>query len=105
MRAASPLLALLVLAACGDKVDRVLSRDGDPVEGARVFDEHCRECHAADGTGTELGPDLTDDHDTPEGLAEKILYGWGEMPGMEDEMSVTEVADVIAFVEQEVLLP
>ena len=105
MRFAGFPFAFMVCVACGDKLDRVLSHDGDPVEGARVFDVHCRECHAADGTGTELGPDLTDDHDTPEGLADKILYGWGAMPGMDDDLSAREVADVIAFLEQEVLLP
>ena len=98
-------LAFVALAACGDKVDRVLARDGDPVAGARVWDAHCRECHAPDGTGTAEGPDLTDDHDTADRLAEKILYGWGDMPGFEDNLSVRDVADLIAFVEQNVLLP
>jgi mono/diheme cytochrome c family protein len=96
--------ALLAVAACGDKVDRVLARDGDPVAGARVWDTHCRECHAPDGSGTETGPDLTDDHDTADRLAEKILYGWGEMPGFEDELTIREVADLIAFVERDVWL-
>jgi mono/diheme cytochrome c family protein len=100
-----PAFVFVAIAACGDKVDRVLARDGDPVVGARVWDAHCRECHAPDGTGTEDGPDLTDDHDPADRLAEKVLYGWGEMPGFEDTLSVRDVADLIAFVEQNVQLP
>lgn len=96
--------ALLCCVACSDRVERVLANDGDPVEGERLWNVHCEECHAADGTGTETGPDITDDPEADAVLADKILYGWGSMEGFADELSNQEVADVVAFVEEHVFL-
>jgi quinoprotein glucose dehydrogenase len=98
-------VVVLDLAGCADKAERAVSLEGDPAAGADLWAEHCQECHASDGTGTETGPDLTDDSDTPDQLADKILNGWGEMDGFDDELSAQEVADLIAFLEQDVLLP
>jgi mono/diheme cytochrome c family protein len=86
---------------CGDPLQRVLQREGDPEAGGEVFALHCASCHGADGSGGE-GPDLRDEDDTREELADKILWGWGAMEGFEGTLSVRQVADVIAFVHQEV---
>jgi cytochrome c oxidase cbb3-type subunit 3 len=94
---AAVILHVLVLAGCAPTIERVLARDGDPDAGAAVFAEHCAECHAADGSGG-VGPDLRNDDDTPAELADKVLWGWGAMEGMRDELSTREAADVIAFV-------
>jgi mono/diheme cytochrome c family protein len=96
-------LLSLILASCASRVDRVLARDGDASAGAIVWGEHCAECHAPDGTGTDLGPDLTDEPESREELAEKILDGWGEMDGFADVLSVRETADVLAFLETTLL--
>jgi putative heme-binding domain-containing protein len=32
---------------------------GDPEKGAEVFDDNCSECHAIQGEGEEIGPDLS----------------------------------------------
>jgi mono/diheme cytochrome c family protein len=83
---------------CGDPLQRVLAHEGDPSQGAQVFAEHCASCHGEDGAGGE-GPDLRDDDDTREELADKILWGWGAMEGFEGELSSRQIADVIAFVQ------
>ena len=97
-------LVLVGLVGCGDTMERVLARDGDPEAGARVFAAHCSECHGAGGEGGE-GPDLRDDDDTREALAEKVLWGWGEMTGFVDVLSIRETADVVAFVSEEIQQP
>jgi mono/diheme cytochrome c family protein len=93
--------AMMMWLACADLLERVLDREGDPARGAQVFAQHCASCHGADASGGE-GPDLRDDDDTREELADKILWGWGAMEGFEGVLSVREVADVVAFVQQEV---
>jgi mono/diheme cytochrome c family protein len=82
----------------------VLARDGDPVAGARVFEENCAVCHGSEGEGGE-GPDLRDGDDTEDQLADKLLWGWGAMDGFSEILSVREMADVIAFVHQEIQRP
>lgn len=93
----SPWLALWTL-GCGDPLDRVLQREGDAEAGAIVFAERCAQCHGTDGSGG-TGPNLRDDDDTTEELADKILWGWGAMEGFEGDLSVREIADVVAFLE------
>ena len=88
---------------CLGRQERVLALEGDPLEGAVLWDAHCQSCHAPDGTGTDAGPDLTDRHETPEQLTNKILYGWGAMEGFSRELSVQETADLVAFVHDELV--
>jgi len=99
------LFPLLLCVGCADRVERVLAKDGDPSAGAAVWDEHCVECHASDGTGTDDGPDLTDEPESSAKLADKILYGWGEMEGFSEALSNQEVADLIAYLEDTVVPP
>jgi mono/diheme cytochrome c family protein len=81
----------------------VLAKEGDPDAGATVWDAHCVACHAPDGTGTDDGPDLTDESESAADLADKILYGWGAMEGFAEELSNREVADLIAYLERDVV--
>jgi putative membrane-bound dehydrogenase-like protein len=37
----------------------VLTRPGNPANGKSIFARHCASCHAFDGTGGRLGPDLS----------------------------------------------
>lgn len=97
-------LVLGGLVGCGEPLDRVLGREGDPEAGAIVFADHCAECHGEAGEGGE-GPDLRDDDDTREALADKVLWGWGEMKRFVDVLSIRETADVVAFVSEEIQQP
>jgi mono/diheme cytochrome c family protein len=96
-------LTFLLATGCGDRVERVLAKEGDPAAGAEVWNDHCVTCHAVDGTGTDNGPDLTDEPESSAELADKILYGWGEMEGFEQELTNQEVADLLAYLEETVL--
>ena len=74
---------LWLAAGCGDTEERVLARDGDPVAGARVFEENCAVCHGEAGEGG-VGPDFRDGDDTEDQLADKLLWGWGAMDGFDE---------------------
>jgi putative heme-binding domain-containing protein len=36
-----------------------MGRPGNPASGRQVFAAHCAQCHAVDGTGGQVGPDLS----------------------------------------------
>ncbi len=38
--------------------DGAATRSGDPERGAALFAQHCQSCHARDGDGARVGPDL-----------------------------------------------
>ena len=48
----------------------VLNRPTNPVRGRQVFASQCAACHASDGTGGQVGPDLSGIRNQP---AEAIL--------------------------------
>lgn len=83
--------------ACAETVEGVLARDADVDAGAEVFAAVCAECHGADGTGGE-GTNLTNDDNTREELAHKVLLGYGTMDGWADELTEQDVADVVEYV-------
>lgn len=82
---------------CVPSVDGVLAREGDLDAGAVVFAAACAECHGADGAGGE-GTDLTNDDNTREQIAERVLFGWGAMEGLGGALSAQETADVVEYV-------
>lgn len=46
-------------AAVARRFEPALSREADPARGLSLFDQHCRGCHARDGRGADVGPDLS----------------------------------------------
>lgn len=90
--------------ACAADVEDVLARVPDVEAGAEVFAEVCAECHADDGTGGE-GSNLTNDDNTTEELAHKILHGWGDMEGFRGRLRAQDVADVCAYVAEVIQRP
>jgi mono/diheme cytochrome c family protein len=101
----------LALAGCvepngGDAVDAcVLALSGDVDRGAVVWRASCAGCHGASGEGAQGGPDVRDEAPDPARLVRKVLWGWGEMPGFHGALSKEDVADVVAFVQGEILVP
>jgi mono/diheme cytochrome c family protein len=83
----------------------VLAREGDPGRGELVWRAHCVECHGEDGTGTEEGVDLTDRPISAEDLAQRFLEGRGMMQGLADELSTKQAADVLAWLQAEIVPP
>jgi cytochrome c6 len=77
---------------------------GDPMAGAEVFSENCSTCHGADGTGGNGGPDLNTMPlaQTEEGAIQQVTNGGGGMPAFGGTLSKEEIANVAAYVAQEI---
>jgi mono/diheme cytochrome c family protein len=86
-----------------------LRRDPSSGAGARLFQRLCAKCHAADGTGSGMRPNLPEIPDftihswqsgrTSAQLRASILDGKGAgMPASRDRLSRDEARDLVAFV-------
>lgn len=78
---------------------------GDPAAGASVFAENCAGCHGEDGHGGPGGPDLTTMPlaQTEDGAVQQVTNGGGGMPAFGEQLSEEEIANVAAFVVQDVV--
>jgi cytochrome c551 len=77
---------------------------GNPQLGAAVFSENCSVCHGATGHGGNGGPDLTTMPlaQTEEGAIQQVTNGGGGMPPFGGTLSEEEIANVAAYVVQEI---
>ena len=75
---------------------------GRAAEGKQVFADTCAACHGADGGGGS-GPRLQGEqaYTDPELVVKQIREGGGGMPAFGDQLSEQELADVSAFVVDE----
>ena len=93
-----------LLGGCGvsDRVDPILALDGNAAAGAAIYSENCSSCHAGDGSGNS-GPDIrgsaADLGDAA--LVDQILDGSVLMPDFGDDLSDQQVADLVAWIKQE----
>jgi alcohol dehydrogenase (cytochrome c) len=73
--------------------------------GKEVFAEECSVCHGADGHGGNGGPDLTTQPKAKEqkGAEEQVANGGGGMPAFKGLLSPEEIADVAAYVVEEIV--
>jgi len=119
--AASDLRSVVELARChaGDSIRSTFDRridlaGGDAEAGADIFRSNatvaCFRCHSLDGSGTGIGPDLSDvgSRLTPDQILESIRNpnatlsdGWtaprSAMPALAPFLSDTELRDIVAF--------
>lgn len=102
------ILFTLFSAACdgGKQVDDILALEGDAENGALVWADNCAACHAADGTGGQ-GPDLVSllvnngaEEEHPD-FTEMILGGEGDMPSFADTLTDQEIADILAWLDEQ----
>lgn len=119
MRSRSALVSLLaaaaLLAACGGDdggggdggsgdgpPPQQVVDAGDPAKGKEVFGSNCAACHGADGGGG-TGPALAGEQEftDPGVVVEQVREGGGGMPAFGDKLSEQELADVSAFVVEE----
>jgi mono/diheme cytochrome c family protein len=97
---------LPLVAACngggsgGSRTDTILSLSGDDAAGETIYADNCAICHAADGSGGS-GPSLNGEELDAE-LVNVILNGEDSMPSF-DELSDQEIADLIAWLDVNVL--
>lgn len=74
---------------------------GDATAGAEVFSTVCAVCHGDNGTGGS-GPSLQDPQYADEQLVtDQVENGGGGMPAYGDQLSDQEVADVVAYVNED----
>ncbi len=63
------------------------------------FDQGCQYCHRVVGHGGRYGPDLTDvaARLSPEEIAVRIVYGFGDMPSYREQLSREELDSIVLF--------
>lgn len=99
------LFALTAFAAgCeggGKQTDDILSLTGDAANGEAVFSANCAVCHGSDATGGS-GPNLLNEVAEERGeFVETIVGGEDEMPAFGDTLTDQEIADVLAWLEEQ----
>ena len=109
LRAATRLAILPVGAGCGGgggggaessgPPPQQVVDQGRPAAGEQVFTDNCAACHGGDGGGGS-GPRLAGEqaYTDPGAVVDQIRNGGGGMPAFEDRLSAQELADVSAFV-------
>jgi mono/diheme cytochrome c family protein len=66
--------------------------------GCRVYDDHCSQCHGAEGRGTGKAPRLLPFLWSYEKALEMLRYPKCDMPPIpESEVSDAEVAQIVAY--------
>ncbi|HVX33613.1 MAG TPA: PQQ-binding-like beta-propeller repeat protein [Solirubrobacterales bacterium] len=77
----------------------------DPEAGKEVFAENCSVCHGGDGHGGNGGPDLTTQPKSKEqkGAEEQVTNGGGGMPAFKGLLSEEEIANVAAYVVEDIV--
>ncbi len=104
MRAWWAIVGLAVGCVDPDAVDAcVLALPADVDRGASVWEARCASCHGSAGEGAQDGPDVRDEAADPARLVRKVMWGWGAMPGFRGVLSKQDVADVVDFVQAEIL--
>ena len=101
------LFALISVAALvagcdsGKQVDDILALTGDATNGATVFSANCASCHGADGKGGS-GPNLLSEVGEEQAeFVDTIIGGEDVMPAFGDTLSDQEIADVLAWLEEQ----
>jgi quinohemoprotein ethanol dehydrogenase len=77
----------------------------DAAAGKEVFSEECSVCHGADGHGGNGGPDLSSMPKAKEqkGAEEQVTNGGGGMPAFKGQLSEEEIANVAAYVVEDIV--
>jgi heme/copper-type cytochrome/quinol oxidase subunit 2 len=77
----------------------------DAAAGKEVFSEECSVCHGATGHGGNGGPDLRTMPlaKTQEGAEQQVTNGGGGMPAFKGVLSEEEIANVAAYVSEDIV--
>jgi mono/diheme cytochrome c family protein len=111
--AACAAIALLVVTVIGghpsSSSQHATYLTGSPAKGAALFygKKHCSICHAVNGTGGRVAPDLAASRPGTPAMGWLITVIWNHMPGMWRQMhgeklqlNQEEMADILAFLYQ-----
>ena len=88
---------MLFSSACANQTDDVLALDGDATAGAETYAAECASCHGDAGEGA-TGPALAGSGVDREEVVDLVVNGKEEMPAFGDTLSDQEIADVAAYV-------
>lgn len=95
------------LAKSANNVDEntvVMLEGSDIAKGQQIFTMTCAACHAPDGGGNTIGPNLTDSYWLHGGSLKEVFksikYGWPDkgMKSWKDDFSPKEIAQLASFV-------
>jgi quinohemoprotein ethanol dehydrogenase len=77
--------------------------EGDPEVGGEVWANNCAGCHGLDGRGANGGPNLVGNEQAmdAERVHAQVTNGGGGMPAFKDTLSAQEIADVTAYVTED----
>jgi mono/diheme cytochrome c family protein len=102
------LVPLLILFACAggkdgtDPVDTDTPAESDTpaaLDGGELFGDVCAVCHAADGTGTVAGPNITGQlSKSDQSLIDIMRNGAGSMPAQ--DVSVAEAQAIVDWMRE-----
>ena len=95
---------LSLCCACGDDGEtengnreaEIRALQGNLEAGKDAWQTNCASCHAADGSGTAIGPDVRDERDE---TIEVTLFGEDDMAPL-DYLENQTIADIAEFVEK-----
>ncbi|SDJ69420.1 c-type cytochrome [Sediminibacillus albus] len=105
----------LLLAACGgggeddnssgsgSGGESETAESGDPSNGESVFENNCLSCHGEQGAGAS-GPNLQESGvaEDQSQVEEMVRSGGNGMPSFEGDLSDAEIADVTAYITEEI---
>lgn len=74
--------------------------EGDPKAGKTIFADNCSVCHGSEGSGGNVGPSLQEAQlaQEEEAVLVQIIEGGNGMPPFGGQLSDQEIADVAAYV-------
>ena len=89
------------LMACD--TDPVLALDGDADAGAQTWAAECGLCHGQNAEGTSRGSGLVGifERRTDEEILDVVRFGVATMPAYEERLSDQDLADLLAWMQQE----
>jgi len=102
-------LAYLVPEVLAKEEGKIYAIWGDPVKGRKVYAEKgCGKCHAINGVGPTIGPDMAKTSKTPKTITQMAGVMWNHAPEMRkvarekgvkwESFQGSEMRDLIAFV-------
>ncbi|MFD2785067.1 c-type cytochrome [Hymenobacter rubripertinctus] len=109
-RPAAPLVAALLLSACGPAPDASQTSAAPPPPaaapealealeaGASLFAQNCAICHGASGKlGLNGAHDLTKSNLNAAGRTYMVVNGLGKMPGFRGQLTDEQIQQVVAY--------
>lgn len=73
---------------------------GDAANGATIYENNCLSCHGQEGAGGSApGLQSVADYDA---VVQQVKNGGGGMPAFEGQLSEQEIADVSAYITEEI---